>query len=67
MTQTLTVLEVAALQAAGEPTAFGPITIGPVCSILGTGRLYTEFSDTRGVIGTVDGNADMLLKVDRPE
>lgn len=66
MTQTLTVLEVAALQAAGEPTKFGPITIGPICSILGSGRLYTEFTDERGLLGTVDGNETMLLKVDRP-
>jgi hypothetical protein len=63
----LTVLELARLQAEGVLTTFGGILIGPVCQLLGTGRFYMEFFGTSGqLLGSVDGDQSLLIKVDLP-
>ena len=63
----LTVLELARLQAEGAITTFGGILIGPVCQLLGTGRFYMEFfSKTGQMLGSVDGDQSLLIKVELP-
>lgn len=63
----LTVLELAQLQAQGLMTTFGGVVIGPVCQLLGTGRFYMEFfTQTGQLLGSVDGDEKLLIKVELP-